>query len=169
MAVSTQVLLSSSKRLNSGYSASVSLHPKKNIAIKVNDSNYGGNLYYSVGKINKEERDTNWSDPTYYQTGKDPSIALTEVEEQLYAIETHYSRWGRYCYYMVGKVNQDNRTIEWSPEYYLCSGSRPRVCANSSNTVIFIKERAWGMSYGLKYRIGKVNANKTIGWGPGNK
>ena len=169
MAVSAQVLLSGSKRLHRGYHPSVSIHPKKNVAIRVHDSYYGGNLYYSVGEVHKQEVLTGWGDPILYGRGTNPSIALTEVEEQLYVIETHGSRAGRDCYYMVGKVNQDDRTIEWGPENSYCSGLRPRVCVNSSNTVIFIKEKPWGLSSGLKYHIGKVNTSKTIEWKPGNQ
>ena len=113
MAASAQVLLSGSKRLHSSYHPSVCIHPKMNV---VNDSNYSGNLYYSVGEVHKQEVVTSWREPIFYRKGKDPSIAFTEVEEQLYVIEMHGSRAGRNCYYMVGKVNQDDKTIEWGPE-----------------------------------------------------
>ena len=94
MAASAQLLLSGMIELNIGCTPSVYSHPTKKIAVRVNDSNISRSLYYSVGKVCKEEMVISWGDLKSYGTGKDPSVALVTIGKQLYVVETHSSILG---------------------------------------------------------------------------
>ena len=152
-----QLLLSGSIRLNDGYYSSVSIHPKKNVAVRVNDSHYGGHLYHSVGKVDKDALVTTWGVPEKYNTGQSPSVALTEVKGQLCVIETHCSRAFQYCYYHVGKVIGlgDDLKIKWSKVNKIGFGFKPKVCAKNDGTVIIVKEMKNG--FGIGYHIGRMS------------
>ena len=170
MAAAAQLLLSGMIELNIGRSPSVSIHPTKNIAVRVNDCNISRSLYYSVGKVCKEEMVTSWGDLKSYGTGQDPSVALIEIEKELYVVETHCSTLGRHCCFMVGEVDEKEQTIKWGPKKWFCSGLEPKICVNADGVVIIVKQKAWGTSYGLKYHIGNVNTDgKSIDWLPGKQ
>lgn len=138
-----------SKTQFTGRYSSVSIHPTQDVAVCVFDNAFPDqNLYYSVGTVDKAGKKTFWGPMMQYDTGKVPSVALTSMEGSLYAIETHDSGLvTNKIYFRVGKVDQDQKTIDWGDTSEFCSGQKPKVCANSEGTVVIAHEEKhllWG-------------------------
>ena len=138
-----------SKTQFTGRYSSVCVHPTKDVVVCVFDNAFPDqNLYYSVGTVDKPNKKITWGPIVQYDTGKVPSVALTSMEGGLYAIETHDSGLvTNKVYCRVGKVDQDQKTIDWGATSEFCSGKKPKVCANGEGTVVIAHEEKhllWG-------------------------
>lgn len=149
-----------------GRCPSISVRTCKGVTIvaTVHDTCWDKALYYSVGVSNNTAYTTEWGETNKYDIGECPSVALICIEDVVYAIECH--RMDKRCYYRVGKVYINGRTIVWGPSIELCRGRKPKVCANDNGTVMIIKEEpASGFFSGrsaaeMQYYIGSVNIEK---------
>ncbi len=124
-------------------------------------------LVYKVGLLDQGKFSVDWGNDIKYTEGHYPSVALIHIEgeaEQKYCVvETHKSQINKDCYYRVGEVNKDLRTIDFGPDIKLYRGMNPKVCAQADGTVIIISETSY--SYNIQYSIGQVNVSaKTIEW-----
>ena len=169
--VDAKLMLTGSCSLNrSGSFPSVSIHSSRNIAVLVYESSFGKGLNYSVGEVKKKNFFTEWHPSERYESergGATPSVALIEVQDELYVIETHCSfrylgRRSGEVYYMMGKVDTTNFKIKWEEEEILCTGYKPKVCVKDDGTVIIACEQVG--NYDLLYNIGKISMPTKVEW-----
>ena len=124
-------------------------------------------LYYQVGVINQVSEKTTWGDSTKYDTGQYPSVALIMMGDKLYAIETHFSDIFNSCYYTVGEVKTEDKSIQWGSNCRLGRGKNPKIAANDNGVVIAVKEMSWDFFDRFKLVIGTFDpSTKQIAWKP---
>ena len=131
----------------------------KNISVRVFDSTLTRNLYYSVGVFNEVTSSMEWGENHYFSHGKQPSVALINKDEHLYAVEVHYSKVYMKWYYRFGKVDKDNKKIEWEGlEITMDSGLRPKVSATDSGKIVVVTEQINRLQHykRMNYHIGKL-------------
>ncbi len=159
-----------------GYLEYPSVHHKESLVVGVfgQTLTLKYDLVYKVGRLDKGKLLVRWGDNHEYAKGYYPSIALIhtgvegiegENKQRYYVVETHQSGSGLYktCYYRVGEVNED-LTIDFGPDSFLCYGVTPKVCAKDNGTVIIISG-IYNYFEGIQYSIGQVNVKaKTIDW-----
>ena len=129
-----------------------------NISVRVSDATLSRNLYYSVGIFNEGSFSMEWGENYSYGIGKQPSVTLTNKGEQFYAIEVHRSHLQKQCYYFIGKVNKDTKTIEWMGcEMPMCLGVKPKVSATDSGKIVVVTEQIYSQHNYMNYNIGKLD------------
>lgn len=132
-----------------GRYSSVNIHPTQDVVVCVYDGSYTDQqLYCSVGTLNRDSGETIWGPVSRYDSGSHPSVALICMGNNLYAVEAHASGFlNSKCCYRVGKVNRAQKNIEWGNTNELCSGKKPKICANDDGTVVIVHEEKhaiWG-------------------------
>lgn len=152
-----------------GRFSSVSMHScySTTVVVSVHDVSADLNLYYRVGVVDKDADVTEWGNEAIYDTGKHPSVSLVFNDDSLYVIECHCSDAQNRCFYHVGKVDVNNKTINFGNSIDFCDGKMPKVSANNDGTIIIVKEQPAPYSYStvIQYFIGKINTeNSVIDW-----
>ena len=128
----------------------------KNVSVRVFDVSFSRNLYYSVGVFSKVSSSMEWGEKHFYGSGKQPSVALINKDEQFYAIEVHRSQVYKQCFYRVGRINMFSKTIEWMRcEKPMCLGVKPKVSATDSGKIVVVNEQVYSR-HNLQYQIGKL-------------
>lgn len=144
-----------------GRYSSVSTHPSQDLVVCVFDTTVTDQrLCCSVGTLQKANGEIAWGPVCQYDSGTCPSVALISLGSDFYAIETHATGFltASKCCYRVGKVNVDQKTIEWGSTKEVCRGKKPKVCANDDGTVIIVNEEShafWGEK--IYHNFFKVN------------
>lgn len=152
----------------SGQHPSVCLHSRDEVAVSVCMKN--GDLYYRVGRVDKERMSIEWSPADIrYTTGDFPSVALVKIDGQLIAVEVHTKF--NICYYRVGEVAVDKLTIDWGlKSTKICQGLKPKVSVRDDGIVIVTNEEAFTIKNCIQYHIGSVQwRNKLILWDRGEQ
>ena len=141
---------------------------QEKVVVCVRDAAIDSNLYYQVGVINQVSGETAWGDSSVkYDTGQYPSVALMMMGDKLYAVEVHLSDHFNNCYYKLGEVITEGKSILWGPTVSLGRGKNPKLAANDNGIVIAVKEMSWAFSDYLQLVIGKFNPNTMeIDWKP---
>ena len=150
----------------SGRRPSLSVNSSKNFAIRVfDDGTLSMNLSYSAGVYNKENASIVWNKPVCYGSGKQPSVALMNIDEKLYSIVVHRSQTSKQCFFCIGEVDMDTKVITWEPPEAYCTGVKPKVSATDSGKIVFVNEKSYNLWDHMDYHIGKLvinNANPCI-------
>ena len=152
----------------SGRCSSVSLcessSDEQTVVVWVRDASFMRGLYCSVGIVDSDSGVTNWGPGRveYATTGQHPSVCLYKYDsKQLYAIECHSTDFymGQ-CSCCVGKVDIENKEIEWNKESLsIGSGVKPKVCVNENGMVVIIFEEKWALNT-LRYLVGSFGKEK---------
>ena len=127
-----------------GRYSSICLHHSHDVAVcAYDDLIVGQGLHFSVGMVNKKRCTIDWGasscDPEC--TGNYPSVSLMCLKNEFYIIETHTGGFlNNSCYCRVGKIDRNQKSIDWGDSYFICSGGKPTVCANDDGTVIIAHE-----------------------------
>lgn len=155
------LLMTGAQRGPPGHRASVSIDSNDNVAVMVYDNLVDRKLLCTVGIVNKTSNKTAWGAAKEYDTGKQPSVALIHVYHDLYALEVHRSQVLKSCFYRIGKVNKQEKEIDWSivpaaVKLDQCSGVKPKICAACNGTVVIVHETSYSVK-SLQYHIGKLD------------
>ena len=147
-----------------GRCCSVSMKPLGDItvAVCVYDIAFQPFLYYSVGIVDKSSGKTNWSLGTRYDTGKHPSVSLISMNDELHVVEVHSSDYRKSCYYHTGRVNAEERTIEWGKSTFLGCGVKPKVSTNDNGAVVVVMEKSYSWSNKVHFYIGRANPQRQV-------
>jgi hypothetical protein len=152
--------------LSNGRRPSVSIDRERNVAVAVYDDGFGG-LYYLVGDVNKRSNIVNWSEPMNYGTGKQPSIALVRLDDDLYIFEVHREIFFKKCLVNIGSVQTEGvKRIVWKDEYphevLQCSVVKPKVSATNNGTYVIFHEEAYTRK-GMRYHFGRFERREEGG------
>ncbi|MVA58166.1 hypothetical protein [Agrobacterium vitis] len=133
--------------------------------ISINDSGYAvsvhrsttdsNNLFYRVGKIDKEKYIINWGESIKFNAGTDPFLSINEKV----AVAVWSSTESTNLYYSIGTIDTDKLTIKWSSGVKYDAGLHPTVSINKENDVIL--GHASASSTNLYYQYGSVTADLT--------
>ena len=152
-----------------GRYSSVSIHHEHDVAVCAFDELISGrDLRFSVGRVDSKRGKIEWGDVSHDQNCKGvyPSVSLTYVQNEFYVIETHAEGFlYNECYYRVGKVDEERKSIDWGDSHNFCSGAKPRVCANDDGTVIIAHEESHYIvsSSSIRCDVFKINTlNKLL-------
>jgi hypothetical protein len=127
------VTFKQSLRYDSGFEPAVALMDDMTV-IEVHRSSTDCFLYYRLGTVDPAKSTIDfWSSSgiRYYETGDTPTVAVVNSDT---IVETHCS--GIYLFYGVGKLNRENKTIEWSDELSDCRSWNCSIAANLSGYLI---------------------------------
>ena len=132
-----------------------------NIVVEVSHQ-YGTNsTFYRVGVLKEKDR-IEWGDPSsndppmriHYGSGTNPQVTLNAHN---YVVEVHKGKCFDRCFYRLGKVNPETRTLEWVLNKYYDMGLFPKVALNDRNMVVTVFQDNLITKH-LNYRIGQINA-----------
>jgi hypothetical protein len=149
--------------MDNGYNPKVAVVGSTVVEVH-NGGNSFGPMWYHVGHINADDTIT-WT-PTYYpyENGYNPSVAAygsTVVE-----VHNGGNSFGP-MWYKLGQINANN-TITWGPGYPYENGFNPSVAVSGSVQLVVVEVHNGQASEGPTwYKVGYVEPNNTIYWGPG--
>lgn len=121
------------------------------------------NHFYLVGKLNASKKTISWGDSIRYDTGGQLSVAMdnkgniVEVHRGYGNPENHY--------YLVGKLNTDEKKISWGKSIRYDTGSTLAVAMDNSGNIVEV-HCGYGNPENHYYLVGKLHAStRTITWG----
>lgn len=163
-AAGESLVLTGAKEGPTGHRPGISIDSVDNVAVMVYDTLVDRKLYCCVGIVDKATNATAWGAPSSYG-GKQPSVALIHVNDELYAFVVYRSQVVKSCFYRIGRVNKAQQSIEWVGEAVLleqCYVVKPKICAACNGTVVIVHEGGFTFD-DLRYHIGRFNEqNETI-------
>ncbi|OZG72631.1 hypothetical protein BTA51_13965 [Hahella sp. CCB-MM4] len=136
----------------------------KGVIVEVHESDgFSNNMWYHVGVVNSDNMSISWGGSQKYDTGKFPRVAMNSSG---IVVEVHEADGiSSNLWYHVGKVNPDNKSVEWGGSRQYDTGQTPSVAINSHGVLVEVHQSD-GLSTNLWYHVGTVNQdNKTIEWG----
>lgn len=161
-------------RTDKGCYPSISLNDGGTV-LEVNHLTATNLMFYRVGQrrtsyIEWEKSDSDAIKPPrkkYYGSGAYPRVSLNNDNV---VIAVRKGQFLDRCYYRVGRVDVDARTVAWGPSVYFNVGLYPDVALNSVNTVIALVQDNVFTKH-LNYRVGTLDrTNNRVSWkGPKHK
>ncbi|NQZ10865.1 MAG: hypothetical protein HRT35_27245 [Algicola sp.] len=131
----------------SGNHPAITLSKSGKIIITYHSSNKD-KLCYKVGEFNYDTHTVNWLiEEKAYDTGKMPSIAITETNK---LVEVHSNRAEKELYYCLGKLDEEHNNINWySIGNKYGNGKNPSVAIMSSGNIVEIHQDGSGLCYNI--------------------
>ena len=122
-----------------GRCSSISVLAGQRTAILVNDFNFSGSLYYTVGSVSRNTAIITWFKSEYYSTGKCPSVALLTHQDNTYAIEVHSTNaLSMECRYYILSINRETNIVSVGTGMRLERGVYPKVCVVNNDHIIVV-------------------------------
>ena len=142
--------------LGYGRYSSISVLAGQHTAILVNDFNFSGSLYYTVGSVSKNKANITWFRSVFYSTGKCPSVALLTHQDNTYAIEVHSTRaLSQECRYYIWSIDRETNRVSEGRGMKLERGVYPKVCVvNNDHIIVVYSVSSWGST--IYFAVGKL-------------
>lgn len=126
-------LFENAKGYGKGYRPRVAMNNKGVVVEVHNNEGTHNTLWYTVGILDKQNKTINWGAAKKYGNGgSQPSVAITNDG---FVIETHRSEGPGTLWRHVGRVDTDNKKIEWSGSKYFDDGNAPSVACTSDGSL----------------------------------
>ena len=154
-------------RYDTGAQLAVAMDNEGNI-VEVHCGEDGSdNHFYLVGKLNASKKTISWGDSIRYDTGGQLAVAMDNKGN---IVEVHRGDGNpENHYYLVGKLDADNKKISWGKSIRYDTGSTLAVAMDNSGNIVEV-HRGYGNPENHYYLVGKLNAStKTITWGKSTK
>lgn len=121
------------------------------------------NHFYLVGKLNASKKTISWGDSIRYDTGGQLAVAMDNKGN---IVEVHRGHGNPdNHYYLVGKLDADDKTISWGKSIRYDTGSTLAVAMDNSGNIVEV-HRGYTNPENHYYLVGKLNAStRTITWG----
>jgi|GEM_PF-640558 len=126
-------VFSGAKQYDKGYRPRVAMN-NNGVVVEVHNNEVTHNtLWYTVGILDKQNNIIHWGDHREYGNGGSmPSVAITDDG---FVIETHRSESLGTLWRHVGRVDTDNKKIEWSGSKYFDDGTAPSVACKPDGSL----------------------------------
>jgi GH18 family chitinase len=132
------------------------------LVVEVHETDGGdGRLWYHIGRVDGDNKIINWGEGTYLDHGLKPSVAITTDG---LVVEAHETDGGDgTLWYHIGRVDGDNKIINWGGGTYLDNGLYPSVAITNDGLVIMVYHSQPTPTGIIVYNVGKVAGDK-INW-----
>jgi hypothetical protein len=118
---------------DTGVTPSVSVNDAGDV-VEVHKSENYDNLHYRAGKLDREACTISWGASHKYDTGENPSVAITGQ----YAVAVHKSQKSSNLYYNSGKIDPESQTIDWLAKDKYGNGVFPSVSMNKCRALVAV-------------------------------
>ena len=154
-------------RYDTGAQLAVAMDNGGNIVEVHCGENGSKNHYYLVGKLNASKKTISWGDSIRYDTGGQLAVAMDNKGN---IVEVHRGDGNPdNHYYLVGKLDADDKKISWGKSIRYDTGSTLAVAMDNSGNIVEV-HRGYGNPENHYYLVGKLDAStKTITWGKSTK
>ncbi|MFD2036955.1 hemopexin repeat-containing protein [Belliella marina] len=158
-------LFSNAKKYGKGYRPRIAMN-NKGVVVEVHNNEVTHNtLWYTVGILDRKNNTIRWGNHIKFGNGgTQPSVALTDDG---FVVEVHNSESKGTLWRHVGKVNVNDKTIEWSGSRYFDDGQAPSVACTSNSSMVIETHQA-EISPVLWYSTSLIIARECYLIDPGN-
>lgn len=133
--------------------------------LAINDSGYvasvhrsstdSNNLFYRLGKVDRDTQLIEWGDSIQFNAGTDAFVAINENVAVVVWSSTNSTN----LYYSFGTLDKNNLRINWNSGEKYDAGLHPTVSINNSNRLVL--GHASSNSTNLYYQLGYVTSDFT--------
>jgi hypothetical protein len=126
-----------------------------------------GNIVTTIGIVNNNQ--ISWgSGQVLGKTFYNPAICITrdgKTAVLVYEGNKYTNNNEVTLRYRVGKVDAVNKTISWGPDAAYDGGIAASISINNRGHIITVHS-SWQNNTSLWYKVGQLNADNTVNWGP---